>query len=54
MFKANNKDIRKTPDHWRRSGLYTVNFEHISLCSAASIVDFQHVIAEWVKVVPLR
>ena len=29
MFKVNNKD---TPEqrHWRRSGVFIVNFEHIS------------------------
>ena len=26
MFKVNNKDTRR---HWRRSGLFIVNFEHI-------------------------
>ena len=25
MFKVNNKDTRR---HWRRSGLFIVNFEH--------------------------
>ena len=31
MFKVNNKDI-KIPErrHWRRSGTFIVNFEHIS------------------------
>ena len=29
MFKVNNKDTR-TP-HWRRSGVFIVNFEHIFL-----------------------
>ena len=28
MFKVNNKDIRTTP--LRRSGVFIVNFEHIS------------------------
>ena len=28
MFKINNKDTRKRP--WRRSGIFIVNFEHIS------------------------
>ena len=28
MFKVNNKDTRTTP--WRRSGIFIVNFEHIS------------------------
>ena len=26
MFKVNNKELR----HWRRSGIFIVNFEHIS------------------------
>ena len=28
MFEANNKDTRMTP--WHRSGVFIVNFEHIS------------------------
>ena len=28
MFKVNNIDTRKS--HWRRSGIFIVNFEHIS------------------------
>ena len=27
MFKVNNKDTRR---HWRHSGIFIVNFEHIS------------------------
>ena len=39
MCKVNNKDTRTTPKlpikiperrHWRRSGVFIVNFEHIS------------------------
>ena len=33
MFKvSNNKDTRTTPErrHWHRSGVFIVNFEHIS------------------------
>ena len=41
MFKVNNKNTRtrcelcskltiKTPDHWRRSSVFIVNFEHSS------------------------
>ena len=40
----------KTPKrrHWRRFGVFIINFEHIShLCSSASIVNFEHVIASW-------
>ena len=34
--------------HWRRFGGFIVNFEHIShLCSTVSIVNFEHVIADW-------
>ena len=35
----------KTPEgrHWRRSGVFIVNFERV-----VSIVDFEHVIADWV------
>ena len=29
MFKVNNKDTRTTPK-WRRSGVFIVNFQHIS------------------------
>ena len=40
----------KTPErrHWRRFGVFIVNFEHIShLCSSVSIVNFEHVNAGW-------
>ena len=33
MFKvSNNKDTRTTPErrHWHRSGVFIVNFEHVS------------------------
>ena len=32
MFKVNNKDARTTPErrHWRRSGVFIVNFKHVS------------------------
>ena len=34
----------------RRFGGFIVNFEHIShLCSSISIVNFEHVIVDWVK-----
>ena len=32
-------------DHWRRSDVFIVNFEHIS--HLVSIVNFKHVIAGW-------
>ena len=61
MFKVNNRNTRtrceicskltiKTAErrHWRRSGVFIVNFEHIShLCSSVSFVNFEHVIAGW-------
>ena len=35
---------------WLRSGVFIVNFEHIShLSSSLSIVNFEHVIVGWVK-----
>ena len=34
----------------RRSGVFIVNFEHIShLCSSVSVVNFEHVIAGWIR-----
>ena len=41
----------KTPKcHWRRFGVFIVNFEHIShLYSSASIVNFEQVNAGWVR-----
>ena len=35
----------KTPErrHWRRCGVFIVNFEQISHCSGVSIVDFEPV-----------
>ena len=39
-------------NQWRGFGGYIVNFEHIShLCSSASIVNFEHVIAGWVCII---
>ena len=36
--------------HWHHFGGFIVNFEHIShLCSSISVVNFEHVIADWVK-----
>ena len=43
----------KTPKrrHWRRFGVFTVNFEHISqLCSSVSIVNFEYVNAGWAEI----
>ena len=46
MFKVNNKDTRTK--HWRRSGTFTVNFEHIlHLVLVLLLLAFEHVIAGW-------
>ena len=50
MFKVSNKDTRTTPlkrRNWRRFVVFIVNFKHIALCASVSIVNFEHVIAEW-------
>ena len=61
MFKVNNKNTRikrevcskltiKTSErrHWRRSGVFIVNFEHIShLVLVFLFVHFEHVIVGW-------
>ena len=60
MFKVNNRNTGtkceicskltiKIPDqrHWRRSGVFVVNFERILLCSSVSIVNFEQVNAGW-------
>ena len=31
--------------HWRRSGVFIVNFEHISPCSSISVVNFENIFA---------
>ena len=56
MFEVNNRNITarceicskltiKTPErcYWRRSGVFIVNSEHISLCSSVSVVNFEQV-----------
>ena len=47
MFKVNSEDTktaRISKRHWRRFGVFIVNFEHIShLCSSVSIVNFDQV-----------
>ena len=62
MFKVNNRNTKtrceicskltiKTPErhYWRRSGVFIVNFEHISHhFFSISIVNFEHVITGWV------
>ena len=50
MCETCSKLTIKTPKRrqWRRFGVFTVNFEHIShLCSTVSIANFEHVIAGW-------
>ena len=38
--------------HWRRSGVFTVNFKHISHLFPVSIVEFEHVNGSWVMILP--
>ena len=60
MSKVNNRNTRtrceicskltiKIPERrqWRRSGIFVVNFEHISPYSSVPIVNFEHVIVGW-------
>ena len=62
LLKVNNRNTRtrceiwskltiKIPERrqWRRSGIFIVNFEHIShlSCCTVSIINFEHVIAGW-------
>ena len=47
-----SKLIIKTPErcHWRRSGVFIVNFEHIShLFPSVFVVDFEQVNVVWVR-----
>ena len=48
--KVNNKDTRR---HWRRSGVFIVNFEDIShlVLVCVSIVNFEQENAGWKKLV---
>ena len=60
LFKANNRNTRKRCElcskltiktrHWRRSGIFIVNFEHIYFTSFSSafIVDFEQLNVSWV------
>ena len=43
MFKVTNKETRTTP--LRCSGVFTVNFEHISHLTRVSNVNFEHLIS---------
>ena len=60
VSKVNNRNTRarceicskltiKIPERrqWRRSGIFVVNFEHISPYSSVPIVNFEHVIVGW-------
>ena len=49
MCEVFSKLAIKTPEgcHWRRSGVFNVNYEQISQCSGVSIVDFEIVNAGW-------
>ena len=49
MSEICSKLTMKIPERrqWRRSGIFIVNFEHIS--QVVSVVNFEHVIAGWVK-----
>ena len=60
MIEVNNRNTRtrceicsrltiQTPEqrHWRRSGVFIVNYEHITF-SSVSIVNFEQVNADWV------
>ena len=40
MFKVNSRNIRTRYENWRRSGVFIVNFEHISLLKKAVLKDF--------------
>ena len=60
MFKVNyrnaitrcescSKLLINTPErrHWRRFGVFILNFSHFTSCSRVSIVDFEKVNAGW-------
>ena len=38
--------------HWRRSGVFTVNFKHISHLFPVSIVEFEQVNVSWIMILP--
>ena len=58
LLKVNNRNTRtrceicskliiKIPERRRHSGIFIVNFEHFTLCSSVSIVNFEYVIVGW-------
>ena len=52
MLKVNNKDTRmitQRHQNGRLSGAFIVNFEHFTSCFSVSIVNFEHVNADWIK-----
>ena len=59
-----SKLTKKTPErrhwtpsfigHWRRSGVFIVNFEYISHLASVSIVNFEQINAGWVATWPLE
>ena len=57
LFKESSRNTRKKVwkltiktvewRHWRRSPVFTINFEHISHFSGVCIVEFEQVIVGW-------
>ena len=49
MYEICSKLNIETPERrrWCRSGVFIVNFEHVTPCANAFIVNFEHVIAGW-------
>ena len=45
MCQVNNNDTRMAT--WLRSGVFIVNFEHISRLVLVFLFKFEHVIAGW-------
>ena len=43
--------VKKTPQrrHWRRFGVFIVNFEHISHLALVFIINFEQVNVSWVR-----
>ena len=62
LFKVNKRSNKKICEifseltiktterrHWRRSGVFIVNFEHVSHLFTASIFDFEQLNVGWVE-----